>query len=148
MKKYRPVFAAVIAILFYAITDILIWQRIFEANKMVEYASIYHTGWFVTLAGYAFMGILLLWGSWKDCFYFVAALLIGAFSGLEDILYYVLDRKPMPDNLPWLSGNPLIYGNTRVEVIGSVLFWLAFLITLYLALYIWRKDRPPERLAQ
>jgi len=147
MKKYRPVFAAVIAILFYAVTDILIWQRIFEANKMVEYANIYHTGWFVTLAGYAFMGILLLWGSWKDCFYFVIALLIGAFSGLEDILYYVLDRKPMPANLPWLSGNPLIYGNSRLEVIGSVLFWLAILITLYLVLYTWRRDRSPEKFA-
>src|SRR5512140_534428 len=90
MKKYRPVFAAVTAILFYAITDILIWQRIFESNKMVEYASIYHTGWFMTLAGYAVMGILLLWGSWKDCIYFVTALFIGAFSGLEDVLYYVL----------------------------------------------------------
>jgi len=90
---------------------------------------------------------LLLWGSWKDCFYFVIALLIGAFSGLEDILYYVLDRKPMPANLPWLSGNPLIYGNSRLEVIGSVLFWLAILITLYLVLYTWRRDRSPEKFA-
>ena len=141
MRKYRPVIAAVIAILFYAVTDILIWQRIFEANKLVEYANLYHTGWFVTLAGYVFMGILLLWGSWKDCLYFVTALVIGAFSGLEDILYYVLDRKPMPETLPWLSGNPLIfYGNSRIEVIGSVLFWMVILITLYVVLYIWRKD--------
>ena len=148
MKKYRPVFAAIVAILFYAVTDILIWQRIFEANKMVEYADLYHTGWFVTLAGYAFLGILLLWGSWKDCLYFITALLIGAFSGLEDILYYLLDRKPMPASLPWLSGNPMIYGSSRLEVIGSVLFWMAVLITLYVVLYIWRKDPPQKKFTQ
>ena len=142
MRKYRPVIAAVTAILFYVITDILIWQRIFEAHKMVEYASVYHTGWFMTLAGYAFMGILLLWGSWKDCFYFVTALFVGAFSGLEDVLYYVLDGKPIPATLPWLSGNPMIFGNSRLEVIGSVLFWIAILIALYVVLYMWRKDRP------
>jgi hypothetical protein len=144
MKKYRPIFAAVIAIFFYAITDILIWQRIFEANKMVEYASVYHTGWFVTLAGYALLGTLLLWGSWKDCLYFVIALFIGAFSGLEDILYYVLDRKPMPVSLPWLQGNPMIYGSSRWEVIASVLFWIGILITIYIVLYVWRKDQPKK----
>lgn len=145
MKKYRPVIAAVTAILFYAITDILIWQRIFEANKMVEYASIYHTGWFMTLAGYAVMGILLMWGSWKDCFYFLTALLVGAFSGLEDVLYYVLDFKPIPATLPWLSGNPMLYGQSRSDVIGSVLIWMVILITLYVVLYVWRrKDRPQE----
>jgi hypothetical protein len=146
--KYRPVFAALVAILFYAITDILIWQRIFEANEMVKYADLYHTGWFVTLAGYAFLGIMLLWGSWKDCLYFVTALLIGAFSGLEDILYYILDRKPMPASLPWLSGNPMIYGSSRLEVIGSALFWMAVLITLYVVLYIWQKDRPQKKFTQ
>jgi hypothetical protein len=144
MRKYRPVLAAVVAVLFYAITDILIWQRIFEANMMMEYAQIYHTGWFVTLAGYVVLGTFLMWGSWKDCFYFATALLIGAFSGLEDILYYVLDGKPMPDSLPWLSSNPMIYGSSRLEVIGSVFFWLLVLVTLYVVLYIWLKDRSPK----
>jgi hypothetical protein len=111
---------------------------------MVEYASVYHTGWFVTLAGYALLGTLLLWGSWKDCLYFVIALFIGAFSGLEDILYYVLDRKPMPVSLPWLQGNPMIYGSSRWEVIASVLFWIGILITIYIVLYVWRKDQPKK----
>jgi hypothetical protein len=142
MRKYRPIVAAVVAILFYAITDILIWQRIFETHKMIEFADIYHTGWFVTLAGYAFIGTLLMWGSWKDCLYFLIALFVGAFSGLEDILYYVLDLKPMPVSLPWLSGHPMIYGSSRLEVIGSVLFWIVFLITVYIVLYVWRKDKP------
>jgi hypothetical protein len=136
MRKYRPILATLIALFFYTLTDILVWQRIFEAHNMVEYAGAYHAGWFVSLAGYASMGIMLMWGKWKDCLYFVVSLVITAFSGLEDILYYVLDRKPMPASLPWLGNNPLIYGSSRVEVIGSVLFWIVALIIFYLLLYV------------
>jgi hypothetical protein len=135
MKRLRPVITALIALLFYTVTDILIWQRIFEANQMVEYANMYHTGWFVTLAGYALLGAIFLWGAWKDCLYFLITLFIGAFSGLEDVLYYVLDGKPMPEMLPWLSSNPLIYGDSRASLIGSVLFWMVVLVVLYFVLY-------------
>ncbi len=135
MKKFRPIFTALIALFFYTLTDITIWQRIFEANNMVEYAPAYHTGWFISLAGYATIGILLMWGAWKDCFYFLSALFIGAFSGLEDILYYLLDRKPIPVSLPWLANNPMIYQGSRVGLIGSVMFWLTTLIILYIVLY-------------
>ena len=138
MKKYNPALTALIALFFYTLTDIIIWQRIFEANNMVEYADAYHTGWFVSLAGYATIGVLLMWGAWKDCLYFLTALFVGAFSGLEDILYYLLDRKPIPDSLPWLVNNPMIYDHSRAGLIGSVLFWLAALVLLYLALYRWQ----------
>jgi len=138
IKKYRPVLTAAIALLFYTITDILVWQRIFEANNLVKYADIYHTGWFVTLAGYATLGLLLMWGAWKDCLYFLVSLFVGAFSGLEDVLYYLLDRKPLPTSLPWLAGNPLIIDVSRMGVIGSVLFWFAVLVFFYFVLYEWR----------
>lgn len=138
MKKYRPVIAAVMALLFYTLADILIWQRIFETNQMIEYASIYHTGWFVSLAGYAIIGVILMWGAWKDCVYFLMSLFIGAFSGLEDMLYYLLDGKPMPDMLPWLERNPMIYHVSREGVIGSVAFWMIALIFLYIVLYRWQ----------
>jgi hypothetical protein len=141
MNKYRSMLAAIAAILFYTLTDILIWQRIFEANQLTEYAPIYHNGWFVSLAGYATVGALLMWGSWKDCVYYLMALFIGAFSGLEDVLYYVLDRKPMPDSLPWLAGNPLIYHVSRTGVLFSVFFWLFALGILYFALYWWHRER-------
>jgi hypothetical protein len=146
MKKYRTVIATVIALFFYTVTDILIWQRIFEANDMVGYANLYHTGWFVTLAGYAVMGTILLWGSWKDCLYFVTSLFVAAFSGLEDVLYYLLDRKPMPDALPWLDGNPMIVHATRNGVIISVVFWLSALVLLYFFLY-WRKTKEATTIA-
>src|SRR6266540_6470503 len=135
MKKYRPVVAAALALFFYNLADILIWQRIFEANHMVRYANIYHTGWFVSLAGYATLGIILMWGAWKDCLYFLISLFVGAFCGLEDVLYYLLDRKPMPEALPWLAGNPMIYQASRAGVIWSVVFWLVALVILYLFLY-------------
>ena len=139
MKNLRPVIAAVIALLFYTVVDILIWQRIFEANHMSEYANMYHSGWFISLAGYAIMGVLLMWGAWKDCAFFLISLFVGAFSGLEDVLYYVLDRKPMPESLPWLGSNPMIYQASRTGVLLSVIFWLGMLIILYFWFY--RKPR-------
>ena len=146
MKKYRPVLAAALALTFYTFADILIWQRIFETNQMVQYASVYHTGWFVSLAGYAILGVILMWGDWKDIAYFLISLFVGAFSGLEDVLYYILDGKPMPDVLPWLEGNPMILHVSRAGVIGSVLFWLLALVILYLVLYQWRAKKQQKPL--
>lgn len=132
-------------ILFYAVTDILVWQRIFEANQMVGYAGAYHTGWVVSLAGYATVGTILMWDRWKDCLYFVVALGVGSFSGLEDILYYVLDGKSIPASLPWLASNPFIYAQSRTGLITSVLFWTLTLAALYAFLFVWR--RSPGRTA-
>jgi hypothetical protein len=143
MRKLRPIIAALIAIFFYTMTDILVWQRVFETHKLLEYADTYHTGWFVSLAGYATIGVILMWDAWKECLYFLLALFVGAFSGLEDVLYYVLDKKPVPESLPWLSNNPMIYGSSRTGVISSVLFWLAALVILYIALFVWKK-RPTQ----
>ena len=142
MKKLRPVYAALLALFFYTVTDILVWQRIFESNRLVVYADMYHKGWFVSLAGYAMIGLILLWGSWKDCLYFLTTLGVGSFSGLEDVMYYVLDRKPMPPSLPWLGHNPMIYSISRTGVISSVLFWMGALVLLYIVLYIWQRKPP------
>ena len=133
-----------IALLFYITTDILIWQRVFEANDLTQPAGPYHTGWFVTLAGYGLLGPLLMWGAWKDVLYFLTWLFVGAFTGLEDVLYYLLDGKPMPEHLPWLDANPMIYEVSRTGVVSSVLFWMAALIVLYVMLYEWRRDREAE----
>ena len=143
MKTIRPIFAALIAIFFYSVTDILVWQRVFETNELVKYANTYHTGWFVSLAGYATIGIILMWDAWKECIYFLLALFVGAFSGLEDVLYYVLDKRPMPESLPWLKDNPMIYTSSRSGVISSIVFWLGTLVILYIVLFIWQK-RPMQ----
>jgi hypothetical protein len=144
MKKYRSILVTLIALLFYTITDILVWQRIFETNQMVEYADAYHAGWFVSLAGYATIGLLLMWGAWKDCLFFLTSLFVGAFSGLEDMLYYILDRKPIPDALPWLANNPMIYHSSRTGLISSVMLWIAVLTVLYLFLYRWKWVKEPS----
>lgn len=141
MKKIRPILAVILALFFYTLTDILVWQRIFEFHRLVEYADMYHTGWFVSLAGYATIGIVLLWGQWKDCLYYLFALAIGAFSGLEDVLYYVLDGRQVPASLPWLGGNPMIGSVTRSGVLMSVFFWLAIIVLLYVGLY-WMEKKP------
>ena len=144
MKKYKSIFTAFIALFFYTLTDIIIWQRIFEANNMVEYASAYHSGWFISLAGYATIGVILMWGAWKDCIYFLLSLFVVAFSGMEDILYYLLDGKPIPESLPWLANNPMIYHSSRTGLISSVIFWLVALAILYFVLYEWKrvKEQP------
>ena len=147
MKKYRPIFAAALALIFYTFADILIWQRIFETNQMVQYADIYHTGWFVSLAGYAILGVVFMWGAWKDCLYYLISLLVGAFCGLEDVLYYLLDGKPMPASLPWLEGNPMIFHVSRLGVLGSVSLWLVGLVVLYLVLYQWRAKSKQKSLS-
>ena len=141
MSKIRPILAVVLALFFYTVTDILVWQRIFEFHRLVEYADMYHTGWFVSLAGYATIGLVLLWGQWKDCVYYLVSLIIGAFSGLEDVLYYVLDGRPLPASLPWLERNPMIGSVTRSGVLTSVFFWLSVLLLLYIGLY-WFKRKP------
>jgi len=143
MKTIRPIFAALIAIFFYTVTDILVWQRVFETNELVKYANTYHTGWFVSLAGYASIGIILMWDAWKECISFLLVLFVGAFSGLEDVLYYVLDKRPMPESLPWLKDNPMIYTSSRSGVISSIVFWLGTLVILYIVLFIWQK-RPMQ----
>lgn len=147
MKKYRPILAAALALIFYTFADILIWQRIFETNQMVQYADIYHTGWFVSLAGYAILGVVFMWGAWKDCLYYLISLFVGAFCGLEDVLYYLLDGKPMPASLPWLEGNPMIFHVSRLGVLGSVSLWLIGLVVLYLVLYQWRAKTKQKSLS-
>jgi hypothetical protein len=147
MKKYRPILAAALALIFYTFADILIWQRIFETNQMAQYADIYHTGWFVSLAGYAILGVVFMWGAWKDCLYYLISLFVGAFCGLEDVLYYLLDGKPMPASLPWLEGNPMIFHVSRMGVLGSVSLWLVGLVVLYLVLYQWRAKSKQKSLS-
>lgn len=141
MRKIRPILAVTLALFFYTVTDILVWQRIFEFHRLVEYADMYHTGWFVSLAGYATIGIVLLWGQWKDCLYYLVSLAIGAFSGLEDVLYYALDGRPLPASLPWLGGNPMIGSVSRSGVLLSVFFWMAIVVLLYVGLY-WMERKP------
>jgi len=52
-----------------------------------------------------------------------------------------LDGKPIPDALPWLASNPMIYHSSRTGLITSVLFWLVLLAVFYFMLYEWKNRR-------
>jgi hypothetical protein len=53
----------------------------------------------------------------------------------------------MPDTLPWLEGNPMIYHVSRTGVLWSVLFWLMALVVLYVLLYQWRATSQQKSLS-
>jgi hypothetical protein len=132
--------AAALAVGFLAYTgiDILVWQRIFEANHVegvVVFQRAYHAGFALVLVSLVAIGVLLIhrlrWALW-----YAAAFVALAFSGLEDALYYWLDGRAIPAVLPWLDANPLIpfHPVTRVSLIASAGLWLAAVVVAALKL--------------
>jgi hypothetical protein len=59
-----------------------------------------------------------------------------------------LDGKPIPDALPWLADNPMIYHSSRLGLITSVLFWLVLLAVFYFMLYEWKNRQLGLKQAQ
>lgn len=112
--------------------DILIWQRIFETHSLVDLGvGVYHWGWLQGLFGFMALGVILCYPSLRHMITFPISLAILAFSGLEDVLYYVMDGKSVPATLPWLNSNPLIFKPVTINnLVGSVLFWVVFVIAL------------------
>ena len=140
MKRFW--LALTVALFFYAKMDILIWQRIFETHELIDLGvGVYHWGWVQALFGFMILGVLLFYPDVRRMVTFPLSLGLLAFSGLEDILYYVLDGKPIPDALPWLADNPMIYHSSRTGLISSVIFWLILLAFLHFVLYEWKNRR-------
>jgi len=133
MKKTIMFWLALIgAIYFYTKSDILIWQRIFETHELWDLGiGVYHWGWLHTLFGYMLLGSILIYPNLRRMITFPLTLLILAFSGLEDILYYWLDGKALPNVLPWLDPNPLILKPVTADrLVLSALFWILIVIAL------------------
>jgi hypothetical protein len=130
MKRFW--FALAVAIFFYTKMDILIWQRIFEEHKLISLGiGMYHWGWLQSLFGFMTLGILVCYPDRRRMITFPISLSILAFSGLEDVLYYWLDGKKIPAELPWLSSNPLILKPVTVDhLLVSAAFWILFVIGL------------------
>lgn len=130
MKRFW--FALAVAIYFYTKIDILIWQRIFEEHKLTSLGiGVYHWGWLQSLFGFMALGILVCYPNRRRMVTFPLSLAILAFSGLEDVLYYWLDGKNIPTELPWLNSNPLILKPvTDDRLLISAVFWLLFVIGL------------------
>jgi hypothetical protein len=130
MKRFW--LALLIAIFFYTKIDILIWQRIFEENRLTSLGiGAYHWGWLQSLFGFMILGILVCYPDWRRMVTFPISLAILAYSGSEDVLYYWLDGKNIPAELPWLNSNPLIIKPVTVEhLLVSAIFWILFVIGL------------------
>lgn len=128
----RVLVALAVGFLAYTGVDILIWQRIFEAqhvNNVPGFIAQYHDGYALVLAGFIANGVLLIGRRlWPWALWYGAAFFTLAMSGLEDALYYVLDGKPIPAALPWLDANPLIpvHPVTSGTLLLSVGLWLGF----------------------
>jgi hypothetical protein len=106
MKHRRVLVALVIALLFYATSDILLWQRIFEGHDLFQFEYQYQSGHVATLVALIAVGMILLWNRWA--LWYGAALYTLTFSGLEDILYYWLDGRSVPYLMRWMDHGPLI----------------------------------------
>ena len=126
---------ALIALVLYTISDILVWQRIFEANELWQYDKVYHAGWYVVLYGYLLVG--LMHKDTRDKIMHVACLWVFSQNGTEDILYYWLDFRRIPDRLHWLDTSPWFYFKpvTGENLLINAVLWALALFFLYWIMY-------------
>lgn len=128
--RRRVLAALLVALGFYALSDILLWQRIFEAHQLSMFDPQYQTGHVAVLVGMMGMGGVLLIDSGVWALWFEGALYTTAFGGVEDVLYFWFDGRPIPAVLPWLDRSHLIFirplpGDvTSAELLASAAFWL------------------------
>ena len=136
MARRRALAALLVALGFYSLSDILLWQRIFEANGLFMFDDAYQTGHVAILVGMMGVGGVLLLDSGLWALWFEGALYTTAFGGVEDVLYYWLDGKSVPAFLPWLDRSQLIFWRapggdvTNVVVLCSAAFWVGLWLAL------------------
>jgi hypothetical protein len=125
----------------------MLWQRIFEANRLNNFAYLYHPGWLVMLAGELALGVLLMIPNWRAVLFYVTALISLAMGGSEDVLYYWFDHRAIPNDLPWLDPNPWIFFKpvTSTGLLLSVAIWLALCMVFFL--YWQRRESKGARIS-
>src|SRR5437879_11805622 len=128
--RRRVVSALLLALGFYALSDILLWQRIFEAHQLSMFDSQYQTGHVAILVGMMGVGAVLLLDAGVWALWYEGALYTIAFGGGEDVLYYWLAGKQIPAVLPWLDRSRLIFVRATAgdgacpELLGAAGLWL------------------------
>ena len=138
--RRRVLVALFVALGFYALSDILLWQRIFEANSLSMFDAQYQTGHVAILIGLIGTGAVLLWDAGAWALWFGGALYTTAFGGVADVLYYWLDGRSVPAVLPWLDRSRLVFirplgGDvTCVELLASAAFWLGLWLAAWVVL--------------
>ncbi len=136
--RRRTLLALILALGFYALSDILLWQRIFEAHGLSAFDPEYQTGHIAILVGMMAVGAILLLDSGWWALWYQGALYTFAFGGVEDVLYYWLDGRAIPGLLPWLDRSRLIFVRplaghvTNIELLASAALW----VTLWLSVLV------------
>jgi hypothetical protein len=123
----RAVLTTAAVILAWSIQDIFVWQRWFEARDLYQFDTEYQYWHSAFLLVSIAAGCAWLKG-WRGLMFAVATWTL-ANSGLADVLYYWLDFRNIPENLPWLNTlHPLVIGHpaTRDSVVVSSLIWISF----------------------
>lgn len=134
--RRKVVVALTIGLFFYALSDLLLWQRIFEQHSLFQFDYQYQSGHVSSLVAMIGIGVVLLWDVKLWAVWYAAAFYTLAFSGLEDILYYWLDGKWIPATLPWLNTGHLILVKpvTSWSLLLSaglwIMFWAATLVAI------------------
>ena len=141
--RIRASAAVGISLLTWVGSDILIWQRIFEAHVLKQFDPLYQAGHFAVLAGLIVLGALLVWHPIWSAWYAVTTYVI-AHSGAADVLYYWLDGRAVPPTLPWLDvAHPLILFHpvTAAGAETSSLVWIVQAGWAMLFLSVWQRGR-------
>lgn len=106
----KAIVAALTALVFVTVVDILIWQQLYEAQKLmpIEAAPTYHAGLHMVLIGFVVVGAVALLPDRSAAATYVLTLILFGSNATADVLYYWLRGISVPDRLPWLDHNPLI----------------------------------------
>lgn len=132
--RRKVVVALAAGLFFYALSDVLLWQRIFEAHDLFQFDALYQSGHVATLVALIGVGVVLLWDARLWALWWAAAFYTLAFGGLCDVLYYWIDWHSVPASTPWLNDNPLILfkpaggGSLIASALVWFLFWTATLL--------------------
>jgi len=125
----RKVAAALgVGLFFYALSDLLLWQRIFEAHDLFQYDRQYQSGHVTTLVAMIGVGVVLLWDLRLWALWYAAAFYTLTFSGLCDVLYYWLDHRAIPGAMPWLNDDPFVLFKPAGGwgLVASAVVWVGF----------------------
>jgi hypothetical protein len=134
MKKLLILILAIISI---TAIDIALWQRIFEANELWEFIGSnpgqYHYGYFIAMWGLLSIGVAGLLPAGRDAVWFAVSFRLALMMGVEDLLYYWLDGRPLPTILPWLDEHPLIFFSpvTDASLLFNVFLWVMLTISFH-----------------
>jgi len=134
--RRKVVSALAISGFVYALSDVLLWQRIFERHDLAQFDAQYQSGHVVTLVGLIAVGVVLLWDVKLYALWYSGALYSLAFGGTADVLYYWIDHRAVPATTPWLNGNPFILFKPAGGwgLVASAAIWVvAWLALLWVA---------------